>query len=577
MSLATDIIDRSDRLVSDRSQWEKVWSDCARYGLPMGDRFSPFTLTARRQQATAAGGGFLMPPTSADHGKEIYDSTAVMAIDRLTAGLESLVTPSAYDWHELTPRDPFAQEVPQDQEEYLETLNRFMRQTRDDPACGWGMANQSAIRSMNTFGTGVYYIYEGYGTNTRSAVDVPIMYQYVPLSDAYLGVNSQGQYDTCARRYFMTARQVVQMFGNGVHPKVRAMANNKDDQDRAVEIVHACWPRENYWQNGLGAKSLPFGSWYVDVENRHVMREGGRRRFPYVVYNWNREAYQPYGESPLMLALAEIKSMQVMQRSTLQGVQQMTRPPLLMSSDGLMNRPNLNAGAVNMGGVDANGRPRIMPLVTSQFSTAVVQVMEGQKNSLRELLYLNLWSILIQNPKMTATEALIRAQEKGDLLSPVGLKIQSALSDLIDIEFDIYAEKDAFAPGSMLAPPASLEGKQLQVKYASPLDKLRRAAEVQGINDTLAMATQIAAVDQSILDYIDMKAALDIVRDVRGAPAKIFRSDEEVAAIKQEKAQAQAAAGAATLGVEAGQAMENVGRGALALKQAQDMIAPTGI
>jgi beta-glucanase (GH16 family) len=42
---------------------------------------------------------------------------------------------------------------------------------------------------------------------------------------------------------------------------------------------------------------------------------------------------------------------------------------------------------------------------------------------------------------MTATEALIRAQEKGDLLSPVGLKIQAALADLIDIEFDIYEGK----------------------------------------------------------------------------------------------------------------------------------------
>lgn len=573
MSLATDIVDRSDRMVADRSVWEAAWKDCAKYGLPMSDRFSPFTLSARRMQATGAGGGFLTPPTSPDHGREIYDSTAVMAIDRLTAGLESLVTPSAYDWHELAPRDPFMTEVPQDQEEYLETLNRFMRQTRDDPACGWGMANQSAIRSMCTFGTGLYYVYEGYGTTTRSALEVPIMYQYVPLSDAYLGVNSAGQYDTCVRRYFMSARQVVQQFGDGVHPKVRAMANNKDDQDRAVEIVHACWPRENHWQ-GFGARGLPFGSWYVDVENKHIMREGGRRRFPYVILNWNREAYQPYGESPLMLAIAEIKSMQVMQRSTLQGVQQMTRPPLLMSSDGLMNRPNLNAGAVNMGGVDANGRPRIMPLVTSQFSTAVVQVMEGQKNSLRELLYLNLWQILIQNPKMTATEALIRSQEKGDLLSPVGLKIQSALSDLIDIEFDIYAEKDAFAPGSMLAPPQSLEGKALQVKYASPLDKLRRAAEVQGIMDTLSMATQLAAVDPSVMDVIDTKAALDIVRDVRGAPAKIFRTDEEIAAIQQEKAQAQAAMGAANIGVEAGQAMKNVGEGALALKAAQDMIMP---
>lgn len=573
MAIASDIITRSDQLISDRQQWETVWADCAKFGLPLGDRFFPFTMNARRASITSSGGGLLEAPKANEHGREIYDSTAVTAIDRLTAGLESLVTPAAYKWHELKPKMLGADaEVPHDQQLWLEMVNDYMRLTREDPACGWGLANQSAIRAMCAFGTGVYYTWEGNGTAWKTATEVPVNYQYMPLSECYLGVNSKGEHDQLCRRFFMTARQCMQEWGNKNHAKVKELASKPSTQDRPVEIIHAVWPRnEGYWK-GVGNRAFPMGSWFVDVDNKHLIDEGGYKSFPFIVYCWNREALQPYGESPIMLALAEIKSMQVMQKSALMGVQQLSRPPLLMSSDGLMNRPNLNPGSINYGGLDSAGRPRLTPLITTQFSTAVVQVMEQQKNSLKDLLYVNLWQILISNPQMTATEALLRAQEKGDLLSPIGLKVQRALSKLIDREWDIYEGKGAFREGSPLQPPPSLEGTPLNVEYSAPINRLRRQSEVVGIQRTIEIAgfAVKATGDPSHFDAIDFDKAIKITQEVTGAPVAILRDPEALAALREAKAQQQQASQMMANAQAGGDAMKAMGEGAMAAKAGAD-------
>ena len=54
--------------------------------------------------------------------------------------------------------------------------------------------------------------------------------------------------------------------------------------------------------------------------------------------------------------------------------------------------------------------------------------MEVRRTQVKETLYINLFQTLIKNPEMTATEAMIRNNEKGELLGPAGGKIQAALS-----------------------------------------------------------------------------------------------------------------------------------------------------
>ena len=50
------------------------------------------------------------------------------------------------------------------------------------------------------------------------------------------------------------------------------------------------------------------------------------------------------------------------------------------------------------------------------------------------MMFVNLFQTLVQNPQMTATEALIRQEEKGALLGPSGSIIQAGFAANLDRE-----------------------------------------------------------------------------------------------------------------------------------------------
>ena len=148
--------------------------------------------------------------------------------------------------------------------------------------------------------------------------------------------------------------------------------------------------------------------------------------------------------------------------------------------------------------------------------------MEVRRAQVKETLYINLFQTLIKNPEMTATEAMIRSNEKGELLGPAGGKIQAALSTMIDRELAILTRRGIFRPNSPLAPPQSLQGMAISVKMTSPLDRMRRANEGVGTTQLLNVALPMVKVQPNILDNFDLDKTLRLLREIFGAPAEVI-------------------------------------------------------
>jgi hypothetical protein len=296
---------------------------------------------------------------------------------------------------------------------------------------------------------------------------------------------------------------------------------------------------------------------YLEVETKHEIRRSGFNYWPIIVYWWNQIPNSAYGESPVMLVLAEIKSANILSKNALLSAQQLTRPPVGTADDATMARPNLNPEAINYGAVDAQGRLKIQPIITAQNPSLVREIMEASRNQIQDGMYSKVWQYLIQNPQMTATEALIRANEKAETFGPIGTRIQAGLSVLTDAELTILEGKGAWAPGSALEPPASLRGKNIKPRYTSPLDRLRRSADLIGIQRALEIAVPLAQVDPDVMDNFDMDAIVQAAQEITGAPKKILRLKDEVAAMREQKQQQRAAANAiATVGA-AGEAAQS--------------------
>jgi len=163
--------------------------------------------------------------------------------------------------------------------------------------------------------------------------------------------------------------------------------------------------------------------------------------------------------------------------------------------------------------------------------------MELKRQGIRRSMYVDLFQTLVQNPEMTATEAIIRANEKGELLGPAGAKIETAHARAAERELDIIQRKGAFGQGSPMEPPATAFGKNVGIRAVGPLANLRRMQEFQGVESVLQIAGVLAQYDQSVLDRIDGDETLELTREIRGAPRKIFRDDKAVAQLRADREQ----------------------------------------
>jgi hypothetical protein len=280
----------------------------------------------------------------------------------------------------------------------------------------------------------------------------------------------------------------------------------------------------------------------------------------YIGHAWNQMSSRAYSEGPLALALAEIKSLNEMAKNELISSQQAVRPPLASYGDN-MTRINLNAGAVNAGLINGDGKLLVQPIMTHGRPDFAQQVLETRRNNVREMLYLNLWQVLIESPNMTATEAMLRAQEKGDLLGPVGISFNASLSQMVDRELSILGRKGAFEPESPLAAPETLVDKDIAPYFTAPLDRMRNMDEVVGAQRTVAGMMEVAAFDPSIMKRLDVDAYAELMRKGNGAPASLFRDDDDMKKEAASQEQMQQRQQVLELAKQGGDAAQSLGGG----------------
>ncbi|MGO4339863.1 portal protein [Labrys sp. KB_33_2] len=557
MSIENDLVQRLDALANQRTQWEAVWQEIATYCLPDTHRFLPGSSSLN----PSAYDNFAQAPVAVERGRQRFDDTAMRAVDRLASGMESLVTPQSEKWHGLAATDPLAPEESDEEKEYFERYRDYMFAVRYNPRSGFIGAHQKALRSAIALGTGISFAEENLGASSAAA---PVLYRHLPLSQCYLAVDAQGEPDTLYRKFTMTARQMVQQFGpDKLADQVVRAAENQAEKDRAFTVIHAVQPRQ---ETGMGAGSgggtnrkAPFASFYLDRDHMKLIGESGFYEFPFIVYYWAPvDVDGPYAQSPVMLAMADIKGLNAIRKLSLRGLQGYMDPPWGVAHDGVMNRPNLNPGKINYRAVSQDGRQLIVPLQPGARPDFVNEILAAERQTINDSLYVSLFQILIQNPNMTATEAMIRANEKGELLGPAGGRIQIAMGRDVDRLAGIMERKGAMQAGSPLEPPDSLKGREFGARFTSPLDRLRRSQEGIGIQRTLSTVLPLAQVDPSVVDNFDLDAIARTVTEIEGAPHRILKTTEERDAARQAKQQMQQAQAALEMAKTGGEAAKNL-------------------
>ena len=338
--LAVRVLQEQEQASGKRGHWEKTWDDIARRVLP---NYSAHFIGQNRIELT--NGVQLL--------SEMVDSTAALALGRFAAAMESMLTPRNSTWHSLVPSD---RSLMQNREVRLwfEEVTRLLFQYRYAASANFQSQKHEDYLMLGAFGTGSLFI-----DALQSRTDKGLRYRAVHLGQCYFQENHQGIIDTNYRKFSLTARQAVEQFGDGV-PEV--IAQQAADSKRAQTIhwfVHKVAPRPDFDPNRVDLKGMEYESVYVSVTSKKTVRHGGYHTFPYAISRYVTTPGELYGRSPAMMALPTIRSLNEMKKTVLKQGHRSVDPVLLAHDDGVVDNFSLRPGAINAGGVNAEGRPLV--------------------------------------------------------------------------------------------------------------------------------------------------------------------------------------------------------------------------
>jgi len=535
---AEDILKRQEQLASDRAGWESHWQD-------IGDRVLPrqADFTHRRMDG-------------AKRTELIFDATASIGLERFAAAMESMLTPRGGTWHTLRASDDDLNDIGEVQE-YFDEVNKIMFARRYAPRANFASQQHEAYMSLGAFGTGILCVAEDEAGG--------LVYKSIHLGECYLAENHRGQIDTLYRKFELTARQAMLKFPRDLPDSI--VRASEAEPDRKFEFVHAVYPRDERKLQRRDKANKPIASYYVSMEGRKLLGEGGFDEFPYMVSRYVTAPREVYGRSPAMTVLPDIKMLNEMSKTMIRQAHRMVDPPLLLADDGVLTKMNTRPGALNFGGIDDQGRMLVRPLETGGHLDVGDAIMEQRRKVINDAFLVTLFQILVQQPSMTATEALMRAQEKGALLGPtVGRQQSEALGPMIEREVGVLSRLGQLPPMPQALKEAAGE---YRIEYESPLSKAQRAEEGVGISRTLEMVMPLVQADPSVIDNFDLDAIARAVADVQGIPKKLLRELRELDRLRERKAQMQQAQAMLQMAPMAADALQKTTQAGKNAKEAQ--------
>jgi len=498
--LTKKLLSRFDKLAGQRQNWEEHWQEVSDYMLPRKS-----DVTKKRSRG--------------DKRMElIFDSSPLQALELLAASLHGMLTNPSTPWFTLRFKND---EIDSEEEAKL-----WLEAATESMYTAFNRSNfQQEIfelyHDLITFGTAAMFIEE-------DADDI-IKFSTRHIDEIYIAENDKGKIDTIYRRFKLSARAIVQKFGDKVSTDILTM--EKKDPYQEIEIIHAVYPRSDFDPKKKDKKNMPFESVYMEYKNKNELSVSGFKEFPFVVPRYLKASHEIYGRSPAMTALPDVKMLNEMSKTTIKAAQKQVDPPLLVPDDGFLLPVRTVPGGLNF--YRSGTRDRIEPLNIGANNPLGLNMEEQRRDAIRAVFYVN--QLMMQDgPQMTATEVIQRNEEKMRLLGPVLGRLQSELlKPLIDRVFNILLRNNQLPPA-----PEFLSGQDIEIEYVSPLAKAQKSTELQSIMRAIEILGSMANV-APVFDYINFDNLVKHLAEIVGVPQKLLKSQSQVNAEREQAQQQQ--------------------------------------
>lgn len=511
---ANDLIRTYKRLVTQRVQYQSIWDEVGEY------------INLHRQNVGATG---------AKKTTKVYSSAVIRAMNILVAGLHSLLTSPTLPWFRLKMRDPELMDD-DDVKRWLEDVESRMYVAYSQSSLYNAMSE--FYRDMGTYSIGGLYIEEG----MKKILNIEVLSPY----DFVYAENNQCEIDTVMREIPFTARQAVMEFpGVTLNDALMQMIDAKDDNayTKTFPFLHVVVPNADrmWWRKDN--KNLPFASYYIDMTNQEIVEESGYQEFPYAIARWEKPSNEPYGLSPAIISLPDVKTINVRKKNMLRMEDKILDPPLDVP-EGYKGRINTQPGGLNFRGA---GKDRIERLNIEGRLDYSMESLNYDVEQINNNFFVDVFRMLANiERQMTAYEVSKREAERMLMFGPViGRLTTECLQNVITRTFNIMLRAGYLPPI-----PDQIQGQEYEIEYISPLARAQKAAQGNALQEALSFIFPIADAKPEILDNIDPDEIFEYIFDIYGCPTNLTVKKADRDNMRQQKQQMQQY----TAALQAGQA-----------------------
>lgn len=450
-----------------------------------------------------------------------FTQAASMALLRAASGMTAGMTPRSIAWFRPEFIEPSLMEL----DGAREWLNLLERRIQDVLNRG-GFYQAIHNFNMDLLWAGCAMLYSEKGE------DSVLRFETIQPGSFFAALDRDRRLEAVGRLLIMTPQAMADEFGK-----------NKLSRATASKLRTDPWRPMRVWQlvRRDAAGAFPVRSWYWEDGASGFLRESGFHEMPYFFSVWH-EGASVYGSGPGDDCLWDAMQMDQLESRKLEGVSKLISPPLLAPSaykdlldlepDGISFVPNVELIRPVL---DLSPYAAAMPHIQQEIATVRKRLEDGLMASIFASMPLE------SRPRdMSATEYLERRRENLQLLGPV----MSAYEPNVLIPL-LYRTASALNRAKLLPPlPEALQNLPVMMKmdFISPAANSLSQSGVETTRALVSDALMLAqAAGPQILDKLDCDQVIDELAADLGAPGSIIRPDEEVAQIREQRAQAQMA------------------------------------
>jgi hypothetical protein len=341
-----------------------------------------------------------------------------------------------------------------------------------------------------------------------------------------------------SREYEMTAEQIIGQFSRSprdINPDISIQvrtAYDRGNYDVWFPVVQVVDANPLIGVRRRPFRGMPFRSVYYEPGNNikeAFLSMKGFRQFPFYVPRWDMTGEDIYGtDCPGMVALGDVRGLQLEEKRKAQGIDKMVNPPL-HGPPSLRNVPinSLPGGSTIY---DAQGTQGLRAVYDVQLRiNELVQDMDRVEARINEAFFVELFQAITNMEGVQPRNQLELTQRNQERLLRLGPMLERFHGEFLNMLVDRNIER-IFEAGEMPPAPPDLQGRPLVPRYVSTLAMAQQATTTGNIDRLLGYIGGLAQVGYPrSIDKFDADQSVDEYAALIGAPPQLIKSDKAVA------------------------------------------------